>query len=348
MVLLSVCLFIVYIIFAIKPSKLQRQCKKDEVMKISQLCDNNESVDHLCSMFCSKDLYNIEHCYRHHKQKQLVVRTNISSYGRVIIKNLEIPDNFSKDPIQFNERVTNLLKNNFSMEHWTKKEPLETEIHRRSFWAGINSMEYVLPEKYKDEKLFAPVLSRCSTFLVSERLQVLNFPQRKYFHRQKLELALRIISLVEKLDKLGLSYCDFYLNNLAWDPKDKVLKIIDLDNIRFKSKIEGQKCKWSKDCFQLLGCKSLCTKAKVCSLRSSNIQYACNKIFLNGVKIMSVPGLLNTERTSSEMMEVLDTCSQFGFKNVTFVKEALNMEMEYLIAKSMKAKSTKRLINKQE
>lgn len=308
-------------------TKNSKICSEQELQEIAKLCDTDENASDLCSIFCSKDVYTIEQCYQQHKHKKLVFKANTTVYGKVIVKSLESPDNFDtfdENPSEFNKSVKTLLKEKYEMENWSQKESLETEAQRRSFWNVINTNEYVFSEKYKEEKIFTPIIGKCTNFLVSKKLSILDNAKTKYFNtKRKLHVAMNIVKLVEKLDNLGLSYCDFKMVNIGWDKDDMSMKVIDADNIRFKSKIEGQRCDKSEDCFQKMGCSSKCTKDKVCQLLSSNIQYVCSYIFLHPKQ---KTGLLAT--ASEKLKNVIIQCKRFGFDDLKMVHDAIRQELK--------------------
>ena len=306
---------------------------------MKKLCNHEENESELCSTICSKKRYLIQRCYTQHKHKKLVFRARIKLYGRIIVKSLESPDNYEKfneDPKEFNSSVKRLLKDHYLMENWTQKGSLETVNQKRSFWKALNTYEYIFSEKYKDEKIFAPVVGKCSNFLVSKELAILRTSFRKnYGLRRQLQLAMNIITLVEKLDNLGLTYCDFKLANIGLDTDDNLMKIVDADNIRFKNKIEGQECAKDEDCFQKMRCSSKCTSDKVCKLQSSNIQYVCGEIFLQG---NNRGGLLG--HSSEKLRNILAQCKQLKFNDVNLIKDAINQELQDSITMKNQSQNT--------
>ena len=310
-----------------KPPKGREDgCKTEELEKIAGLCETDRG---LCAAFCRPgDSFRIERCFRGHSQKTLVLKANVTSYGEVILKYLEPADNFTREPDEFRERVKSLLKENYRMENWIRESP-ETEAERRSFWTAVNSKELVFSQKYKNDKIFAPIFGECRHFYVAKKLDTLDSRTVAYFSRKgKLELALKIVDLVEKLEEKGLSYCDFKMDNLGLDENDGLIKILDADNVKFKSSIRGgEVCRKNGDCFHQWGCRSICTLFGKCQLQTSNIQYVCNSIFFHKMPSKS-NGLIETPQTSGRLMNVLYQCSQPGFDDVKVVKEAIEMELQ--------------------
>ena len=94
----SVCVIIYCFSFSVhhKVDGRKDKCQANEVDKIRELCQKDKSGEYSwpCSLFCTEDLYTIEHCYHGHNQKKLVMRANITFLGRVVIKYLEPGKNF--------------------------------------------------------------------------------------------------------------------------------------------------------------------------------------------------------------------------------------------------------------
>ena len=117
------------------------------------------------------------------------------------------------------------------------------------------------------------------------------------------------------------------MDNIGLD-EDDLIKILDADNLKFKSRIEGTKCEKNEDCFNLYGCKSNCSENGKCKMHSTNIQYVCDSMFLHGTTKTSSGLLGNNETSSSQLMDVLEHCSQLGFNDVYLVKNAIEKELQ--------------------
>ena len=68
-----------------------------------------------------------------------------------------------------------------------------------------------------------------------------------------MKLSLKILALVQKLDDLNLAYCDWKIQNIGYDEKDDLIKIIDADDLKWRNEIEGVDC--DKECYGKYGCE---------------------------------------------------------------------------------------------
>ena len=142
---------------------------------------------------------------------------NTAEHGKVIIKNIP-PKRFTNiQRFNYEKSVKRFLKSEYDLNKWPKEEVLETGIQRLSFWSALHDPEYVYSELYKDHDIFAPLIARCQKFYAAKKLQTFVHNNSGLTRIYKLELSLKFVSMIERMDRLGIISCDFHLGNIGLD-----------------------------------------------------------------------------------------------------------------------------------
>ena len=300
---------------------------------LAQLCDEVKNGIHansdLCQSLCEEELRNDVSCLGFHFQKDFVFES-----GNLIFKSfdsdLEIDELLLEQPEKFVRSVKRYLMRKFNMKADDKivqklrflsdsVDPFEFNGEGDSidFWHSIHSSEFVWATLLAGKNVVAESAGICGNFYAVRKLQTFSAGNLKA-KSGNLELALNFLSLMERLEGEGLTFCDIKMDNFGWDERSRSLAVIDADHIELGVKVTSGWCQTDADCEGSLRCHFKCDRVRNrCEMVTSNLQLICRDLFLfwQRDRAPDRPGLLTSIPVSGSLMDVVRKCSRFEEPN---------------------------------